>query len=69
MGQWVFTRSDGVWTQQGGKLVGSGPISGGLSSSVSLSSDGSTAIVGGPNDNNDTGAAWVYVTPGFAQPK
>jgi hypothetical protein len=29
--------------------------------SVSVSSDGNTAIVGGPFDNGDKGAAWVYV--------
>jgi hypothetical protein len=58
---WVFTRSGGVWTQQGNKLVGTGastPASQGFS--VSISSDGSTAIVGGPGDNSGAGAAWVY---------
>src|SRR6516225_740876 len=46
---WVFTRSDGVWTQQA-KLVGTGaigPFAAGQGSSVSLSGDGNTAIVGG----------------------
>jgi hypothetical protein len=63
---WVFTRSGGMWTQQGGKLVGTdaanGDRSDGVSqgSSVALSADGNTAIVGGPNDNNRAGAAWVY---------
>lgn len=28
--------------------------------SVALSADGNTAIVGGPNDNSGSGAAWVY---------
>jgi hypothetical protein len=58
---WVYTRSNGVWTQQGSKLVGTGyvgPASQGYS--VSLSADGNTAIVGGPNDNADAGAAWVF---------
>ncbi|HEY5307295.1 MAG TPA: hypothetical protein VIK97_02185, partial [Casimicrobiaceae bacterium] len=58
---WVFSRSGGVWTQQGAKLVGSGAV--GLSAqgtSVSLSADGNTAIVGAPNDNTFVGAAWVY---------
>jgi hypothetical protein len=59
---WVFTRSGGVWTQQGSKLVGNGtaaspPASQGTS--VALSADGNTAIVGGPLDNY-VGAAWVY---------
>ena len=58
---WVFTRSGGVWTQQGQKLVGSGATTGaGQGASVSLSSDGNTAIVGGPDDDSAAGAAWVY---------
>ena len=58
---WVWTRSGGVWTQQGAKLVGSGASSGAQQgSSVSLSADGTTAIVGGPGDNNYAGAAWVF---------
>ena len=50
---WVFTRSNGVWTQQGSKLVGTGYIGGPeQGSSVSISADGNTAIVGGWNDNS-----------------
>ena len=53
---WVFTRSNGVWTQQGNKLVGAGavqvtPMAAGQGRSVALSGDGNTAIVGGPFDN------------------
>jgi hypothetical protein len=58
---WVFTRANGVWSQQGGKLVGTGAI--GLASqgqSVSLSADGNTALVGGPTDNSNMGAAWIF---------
>jgi hypothetical protein len=58
---WVYTRSGGVWTQQGNKLVGTGavgPAEQGFS--VALSADGNTAIVGGPGDNAEYGAAWVY---------
>jgi hypothetical protein len=58
---WVFTRSNGVWTQQGNKLVGTGAVGNSRQgTSVSLSADGNTAIVGGPYDNNQAGAAWVY---------
>jgi hypothetical protein len=58
---WVFTRSAGVWTPQGGKLVGNGAVGGSLQGfSVALSADGNTAIVGGPQDSIDTGAAWVF---------
>ncbi|MFZ4798168.1 MAG: putative Ig domain-containing protein [Bacteroidia bacterium] len=62
---WIFTRTEGVWSQQGSKLVGTGgsgvPYQG---SSVSISADGNTAIVGGYGDNNSTGAVWVYTKNG-----
>ena len=62
---WVFTRTGGVWTQQGNKLVGSGAIGASWQGySVSLSSDGNIALVGGLNDNNGVGAAWVYTRSG-----
>jgi FG-GAP-like repeat len=58
---WVFTRSNGVWTQQGNKLTGSGAIAQpGQGLSVALSGDGNTAIIGGPGDNSAVGAAWVF---------
>jgi hypothetical protein len=68
---WVFTRSGGVWSQQGTKLVGTGavaPFGNGAEQgwSASLSGDGNTAIVGGLIDNNLAGAAWVYTQPTFA---
>ena len=58
---WVYTRSAGVWSQQGAKLVGSGS-SGVMSQgySVALSADGNTAIVGGPNADNQMGAVWAW---------
>ena len=56
---WVFTRSGGVWTQQGNKLVGSGAAGNAQQGiSVALSADGNTAIVGGRGDNARVGAAW-----------
>ena len=62
---WVYTRSGGVWNQQGTKLVGTGPVGhAGQAVSVALSADGNTAIVGGPWDNSGTGAAWVYARNG-----
>ena len=58
---WVFTRSGGVWSQQGTKLVGSGAVGGARQGySVALSADGNTAVVGGPTDFSNAGAAWVY---------
>jgi PKD repeat protein len=62
---WVFTRSGGVWTQQGPKLVGSGAVGAAYQgTSVALSADGNTAIVGGPDDNSYTGAAWAFTRSG-----
>ena len=52
---WTFTRSNGVWTQQGTKLTG---VSGGLA----LSSDGSTALIGTSvftRNNGVQGAPWT----------
>jgi hypothetical protein len=53
---WVYTRRNGVWTQQGGKLVGADVGASQQGRSVALAADGNTAIVGG----HGTGAAWVY---------
>jgi hypothetical protein len=59
---WVFTLSNGVPSQPGIKLpLGTGAIgAANQGAAVALSADGKTAIVGGPQDNNSTGAAWVY---------
>jgi hypothetical protein len=54
---WVYTRSDGVWSQQA-KLVGAG------GQSVSLSGDGNTAIVGQADNNNGAVGTWVYTRSG-----
>jgi prepilin-type processing-associated H-X9-DG protein len=62
---WVWTRTGGVWTQQGPKLVGTGAVgSAAQGLSVALSADGNTAIVGGYVDNSNTGAAWVWTRSG-----
>jgi hypothetical protein len=58
---WVFTRTNGVWTQQGNKLVGAGAVGNARQGfSVALSADGNTALVGGRGDNGDAGAVWVF---------
>jgi phosphodiesterase/alkaline phosphatase D-like protein len=62
---YLFTRSGGIWTQQGGKLTGAGEIGlGELGESVALSAEGNTALVAGPGDNNGRGAAWVFLRSG-----
>jgi hypothetical protein len=63
---WVFTRSGGVWSQHGSKLVGTGAV--GVSAqgvSVAISGDGNTAIVGGYDDNSGVGAAWIFAASTF----
>jgi hypothetical protein len=63
---WIYVRnSGGVWTQQGGKLIGGGAV--GLAfqgNSIALSGAGSTAFMGGPADDTKTGAAWVFTRNG-----
>ena len=64
---WVFTRSGGVWSQQDDKLVGAvvpATSNPGKGFSVALGGGGNTALVGGPADNANTGAAWVFTNSG-----
>jgi len=62
---WVFTRSGESWTQQGGKLTGSGETGAGeFGTSVALSSVGSTALVGSSHDSAGVGAVWVFTRSG-----
>ena len=70
---WIFVRTAGVWSQQGSKLGGSDAIGPALQGiSVSLSTDGNTAVVGGDHDDfslaggvvSVPGAAWVYTRSG-----
>jgi hypothetical protein len=61
---WVFTQSGGRWAQQGPKLTASGVGNPQLGNSVALSADGNTAIVGGPQDNTQSGATWVFTRTG-----
>ncbi len=62
---WVFTRSEGKWTQQRSKLTGSEEVGEAyFGNSVSLSSNGNTALIGGKYDNDYIGAAWVFTRSG-----
>jgi uncharacterized repeat protein (TIGR01451 family) len=63
---WIFTRSGGFWTQQGPKLVGANAVGDNVQqgSSVFLSADGSTAMVGGWHDNSSAGASWIDTRSG-----
>jgi hypothetical protein len=67
---WVYTRSDGAWTEEkkirptdeAGEFGGESEFG----SSVALSADGNTVLIGGPNDGTGSpvGAAWVYARSG-----
>jgi hypothetical protein len=71
---WAFVRSGSTWGEQE-KLVGTGSVGGfpTQGSSVALSADGDTALVGGGGDNGQDGATWVFArTPessGEPEPK
>jgi hypothetical protein len=62
---WVFVRSGGYWSQQGAKLIGTGATGKAFQGyAVAISGDGNTVMVGGPNDNSNLGAAWVFTRSG-----
>ena len=69
---WIYTRSGGVWSQHGSKLVGTGFVNVQFNpnqgSSVAISADGNTAIIGGPNDDSTVGAAWIFICLLYTSP-
>jgi FG-GAP repeat len=61
-----FARSGEIWTRQGEPIMGSGEVYAELhtvefGASVALSSEATTALIGGPHDSEGIGAAWVFV--------
>jgi hypothetical protein len=62
---WVFVRTGSSWSQQGGKIVGSGNTGfAQQGSSISISADGNTIASGGIADDNFAGATWIFVRSG-----
>jgi hypothetical protein len=61
---WVFANSGATWLQQGPKLTGgseeASAEAGEFGFSVSLSADGSSALVGAPRDAGGVGAAFLF---------
>ena len=58
---WIFARSEGAWSQQGEKLITDDEAgNGAFGSSVALSADAHTALIGGSDDSAEIGAAWVF---------
>jgi hypothetical protein len=56
---YVFTRSSGAWSQQAEVAAAKGPRTSYFGSSAALS--GTTAVIGAPGTNAQTGAASVFV--------
>lgn len=73
---WIYARSGSRWTKQGPMLKGDGEISApgssateaGFGWSGALSSSGTTALIGGPEDDVKLGAAWVFTNPELYAP-
>src|SRR5260221_4484750 len=58
---WAYGRAGATWSQVGSKLLASDavyPSRQGVS--VSLTTDGNTAIIGGYVDSGGVGASWIY---------
>lgn len=62
---WIWTRSNSLWSQQAGPLVGTGYAANSEQGRVvSLSSDGNTLAVGGRQDSPSGpmhGAVWIFI--------
>jgi FG-GAP repeat protein len=65
---WAFANSGSGWVQEGGKLTSGGVKGAGeLGTSVALSADGSTALVGAPADGASGGArAFIHSGAGWS---
>ncbi len=64
---WIFVRSSEAWVQQGEPLKGTQENDySGFGFSAALSSNGDTALIGGPSpgENEEHGAGWVFVRNG-----
>jgi hypothetical protein len=63
---WVFARTRSGWHQQGPSLTGAGERGnvGQFGAATALSADGNVALIGGPGDNDNVGASWVFTRTG-----
>ena len=60
-GAWIFTRNGATWTQAGGRLQPSDdPAVATFGNSAAVSADGTTVLIGAPQSDGMTGAAWVF---------
>jgi hypothetical protein len=62
----MWRKANGNWIQMGPSLLPTDVVGQyvGFATSLSLSSDGTVAVIGGPNDNDRRGATWVAVRAG-----
>jgi hypothetical protein len=62
---WAFARTGESWSQQGSKLTATGETGKGeFGISVALSAEATTALIGGPSDSGESGAAWAFTRSG-----
>ena len=61
---YIYTRSGSTWTQQSKIVASDGATNDGFGISVSISSDGNTAIVGSYRNNTSKGSAYIYTRSG-----
>jgi len=60
-GAWVFTRTNGVWKQQGDMIAPKEASSdSAFGSALALSADGATLMIGAPSEGYFYGAIWCY---------
>ena len=65
---WLFTRSGSTWTQRqeinpADRFPASLNTISRIGTGVALSVNGNVALIGGPSDNGNGGAVWVYTRP------
>jgi len=58
---WIYKRNGSTWSQMGGKLTGTGAIgAASQGTSLAVSADGKTSVIGGPADAGSKGAFWLF---------
>ncbi|MDX2196298.1 MAG: T9SS type A sorting domain-containing protein [Cytophagales bacterium] len=62
----VYTFNGSNYVQTGNKLIGTGASGNAAQAATALSGDGKIAIISGSKDNGETGAFWVFTSPGMA---
>jgi hypothetical protein len=62
---WAFKRTGTGWEQEGSMLTGDGETPGGhFGSSLALSGDAGTALIGARRDDDGSGAVWAFANSG-----